>query len=232
MRKKMMLLAFPALLFAACNVKTNPGAEKSIQLDSIKVGRAHLTEPKHYEGLFRMHQSNFLDCGSGKLFVLSDLPAEADTMYSNILPDAYSDQSVYMEMEAAADLNDANLLHYSSGIKMERKNYKNVCTEFDYWCMGTEPFWQVEISKTESLIDFHDPMAQKTTHLMYAEPEIKNGTTTYSSTDGESTIKIVIKKEKCNGAIDKPYDYSVQVELNGKKYNGCAIKSPEAKSNL
>ena len=61
-------------------------------------------------------------------------------------------------------------------------------------------------------------------HFVYAEPDIKNGLTVYNSTDGENKISVAIKKEKCNGAIDKQYEYSVQVQLNELKYNGCAIK--------
>ncbi len=221
--KKTLTLSVSALILSACNVSTNPENNASLKLDSLVVKR-ETKAPEHYTGLFRAHQSNFLDCGSGQLFVLTGLPPSMDTMYSNILPDAYADEAVYVEMEAARDAQDPTALHYTSGLKMERKNYKNTCIASDYWVMGIEPFWQIQISKAEGLIDFHDPMAQKTTHFVYAAPEIKNGVEVYSTTDGENTIRISVKKEKCNGAVDKQYDYSAQVEFNGKKYSGCAIK--------
>ena len=145
-------------------------------------------------------------------------------MYNLILPNAYTDEAIYIEMNASLDPNDANAILFTDNIKAEQKNYKNTCIESDYWCTGTEPFWIIQISKAEDLIDFYNPMEQKTTHFVYAIPEIKNGITTYSSTDGENKIKVIIKKEKCNGAIDKQYDYSAQVQLNDKKYSGCAIK--------
>ncbi|MGZ4048193.1 MAG: hypothetical protein ACXVNN_02455, partial [Bacteroidia bacterium] len=91
-------------------------------------------------------------------------------------------------------------------------------------CFGTEPFWQIQISEKENLIDFYDPMEQKTTHFIYSKPEIKDGITTYTSSDKKDRISIAIKKEKCNGAIDPQYDYSVLVTLNDKKYNGCASR--------
>ena len=201
-----------------------------MQLDSIKIGRETKSVVKQYQGLYRAHQSNFLDCESGKLFVMQNTTT-IDSLYNLILPNAYSDEAIYIEMNACLDPNDPNAILYRDGIKAEQKNYKNTCIQSDYWCTGFEPFWIIQISKGEDLIDFYNPMEQKTTHFVYSTPEIKNGTTTYSSTDGENKISIVIKKEKCNGAIDKQYDFSVQVQLNDKKYNGCALQTHVVKAS-
>lgn len=208
----------------ACNVSTTPENNGTVSLDSIKVGRETKPEIKHYSGLYRAHTSNFLDCESGKLYVLKNTNTILDSMYNLILPNAYTDEAIYIEMNASLDPNDANAILFTDNIKAEQKNYKNTCIPSDYWCTGTEPFWVIQISKAEDLIDLYNPMEQKTTHFVYAIPEIKNGITTYSSTDGENKIKVIIKKEKCNGAVDKQYDYSAQVQLNDKKYSGCAIK--------
>lgn len=222
--KKTILLIAPILFLLACNVNTNPQNNTSMQLDSINIGRETKPEIKQFHGLYRAHQSNFLDCESGQLFVLKNTSI-VDSMYNLILPNAYSDEAMYIEMNASIDPTDSGSIIYSDNLKAEQKNYKNTCIQSDFWCTGTEPFWVIQISKDEDLIDFYNPMEQKTTHFVYAKPEIKNGTTTYSSTDGENKINVVIKKEKCNGAIDKQYDFSVQVQLNDKKYNGCALQT-------
>lgn len=227
--KNTIFFSFAILFVSACNVSTSPENNTSIQLDSIKIGREAKGETKHFQGLYRSHQSNFLDCESGQLFVLKNTSV-VDSLYNLILPNAYTDEAIYVKMNASLDPNDPNSILFTDGIKAEQKNYKNNCIQSDYWCTGIEPFWVMQISKSEDLIDFYNPMEQKTTHFVYAKPEIKNGVTTYTSTDGENKITVVIKKEKCNGAIDKQYDFSVQIQLNDKKYNGCGLQTYVAKA--
>ena len=227
---KKTLITFTWILFlSACNVSTTTENNSTVGLDSIKMGRETKAEVKHFQGLYRSHQSNFLDCESGQLYVLKNTSV-IDSIYNLILPNAYTDEAIYMEMNASLDPDDPNAILFTDGIKAEQKNYKNTCIQSDYWCTGFEPFWIVQISKGEDLIDFYDPMEQKTTHFVYTLPEIKNGVTTYKSTDGENNITVIIKKEKCNGAIDKQYDFSVQVQLNDKKYNGCGLQTHVVKA--
>lgn len=228
--KKAIALFYVTIFLSACNVSTSPENKNSIKLDSIKIGRENKPTIKQFQGLYRAHQSNFLDCGSGQLMALKNT-AEIDSIYNLLLPNAYSDEAIYIEMNASIDPNDSGSIIYSDNLKAEQKNYKNTCIQSDYWCTGTEPFWVLQISKNEDLIDFYNPMEQKTTHFVYAKPEIKNGVTTYNSTDGENKINIVIKKEKCNGAIDKQYDFSVQVQLNDKKYSGCGLQTQVVKAS-
>jgi len=229
--KNTMLLYSVVMLFSACNLSTSPENKTSLQLDSIKIGRETKSEIKQFKGLYRSHQSNFLDCENGGLFLLKNTSI-VDSLYNLILPNAYSDEAIYIEMNASIDPNDPNAITYSNNIKAEQKNYKNNCVESDYWCTGFEPFWIVQISKNEDLIDFYNPMEQKTTHFVYAKPEIKNGSSTYSSTDGENKITVIIKREKCNGAIDSQYDFSVQVQLNDKKYSGCGLQTKVVKASV
>ncbi len=219
--KKIFYLVSLILFLLACNVNTTIN-NHTLSLDSIKVGREAKSVPHQFNGLYREHTSQFLDCGTGALFVLKNTQL-LDSLYNSILPNAYADEAIYVEVNASTDVNDSTVILFTSNLKAEQKNYKNTCITADYWCTGTEPFWQIQISKAEDLIDFYNPMEQKTTHFVYAEPEIKNGVTTYFSSDGENKISIIIKKEKCNGATDLQYDYSVEVNLNNKKFNGCAI---------
>ena len=109
-------------------------------------------------------------------------------------------------------------------MKTEFKNYQNDCISFEYWCIGNEPFWQLQISEKENLIDFYDPMEQKTIHFNYIKSENKNESLNYSVKNESNTIGIKIKKEKCSDGIsEKKYNYSVTVILNHKTYKGCAV---------
>lgn len=221
--KKIFFLVSLTLFLLACNVSTTPENNGTVSLDSIKVGRETKPTLRQFKGLYRAHQSDFLDCETGKLFVLKNTHT-FDSLYKLILPNAYAGEALYIEMYASLDPTDLNEILFFDAIKAEQKNYKNNCISSDYWCTGIEPFWMIQISKNENIIDFYNPMEQKTTHFLFSNPEIKNDLTIYTSINGENKISITIKKEKCNGAIDKQYDYSAQVQLNDKKYNGCAIK--------
>lgn len=226
---KKIIAALSLITFlSGCNLNTPPDNQLPTKLDSIKIQRDTISGLKEYKGLYRAHNSNFITCDDGKRYVLKNNTI-LDSLYNNILPNAYADEAVYLEIKAGIDPTGSNLIDMSTGsvIVMEQKNFKNTCLPYEYWCIGTEPFWTIQISKAEDLIDFYNPMEQKTTHFVYSKPEIKNGMVYYSSTDGKNVITITINKEKCNGAIDKQYDHSVQAQLNGKKYSGCAIKYSE-----
>jgi uncharacterized membrane protein len=152
-----------------------------------------------------------------------------DSLYKSVLPNpAYPEQAIFADVKGVlTSTNGISSLAIKEVVHVEQRGLKNTCVPYDYWCTGTEPFWQVQISEQENLIDFYNPMEQKTSHFIYSKAEIKNGVTHYSSSDKENRISITIKKEKCNGAIDTPYNYSVEVLLNDKKYSGCAIKYGE-----
>ena len=209
----------------SCNINTSPDKNASLKLDSIKIGRETKTSTSIFQGLYYPHYSNFINCSDGKRYILKSNNL-VDSAYNKILPNAYTDEAVFLEINASLDIYDTTTINFGMGstFKMEQKSHKNTCIASDYWCTGIEPFWLIQISKKEDLIDFYNPMEQKTMHFVYAKPDIKNGLTVYNSTDGENKISVAIKKEKCNGAIDKQYEYSVQVQLNELKYNGCAIK--------
>jgi uncharacterized membrane protein len=69
-------------------------------------------------------------------------------------------------------------------------------------------------------------MKQKTSHFLFQKPEIKDDIINYSSEDKQlkNNITVQIKKEPCSdGMSEKKYNYSAEVNLNGKIYKGCAV---------
>lgn len=227
MKKNISIVSLSVVLLS-CNLNNAPEENNSLKLDSLKIARDTTPVVKEFKGLYRPHYSTFINCEDGKTYVLKNNDL-LDSLYKEVLPNAYTDEAVYVKMNASIDPNQSDIINFDPGSQtsMEQKNHKNTCIPYEYWCTGIEPFWIIQISKAEDLIDFYEPMEQRTTHFMYAVPVIKDETTIYSSSDGENKIIVTIKKEKCNGAIDKQYDYSASVQLNGNKYNGCAIKFAE-----
>lgn len=228
MQKLIILFFTAAVLFSSCN---NQGENKIvINPPKIRIDQDTLRIVKPFKGLY----SNFAGV---KTFSACDQPGiihgitnttELDSLYKKIHPNAYVGQAIYVEMTAeissSPDKGYADLLTVKSCEKAEQKNHKNTCITSDYWGFGSEPFWLLQISKKEDLIDFYNPMEQTTTHFHYSAPATKNELVVYSAEENGNKINIIIKKEKCNGAIDPQYEYSVKVELNGRIMSGCARK--------
>ena len=190
------------------------------KLDSVNFKRETSATIKEYNGLYDPSGHTFRSCDNDMIYYIEDSTGGIDSAIAKI-----DFSTVFMSMKGYEKHSaDENLILVKELITVEQKSYKNTCIAYDFWCFGTEPFWQIEISEKENLIDFYNPMEQKMTHFEYTKPEIKNGITNYISSNKENKISIAIKKEKCNGAIDPQYNYSVQVALNDKKYAGCVSK--------
>lgn len=111
---------------------------------------------------------------------------------------------------------------------MEKKNFRNTCVPYDFWALGNEPNWSLQISEKENLIEFNLPSDKKVYYFFYEEPREENGIIFYTSHNEiqRYAIDVSVKKEKCSDTMsEKVYDYSVEVEISGgKKYKGCGIK--------
>jgi uncharacterized membrane protein len=189
---------------------------------------------KDFSGLLLHNKKlmKFISCDHPELVHLIKNNDQIDSLYKKILPNAYDGESLFLQAQMETSPSDNNtysdLLTVKKVIKAEQKNPVNTCIPFNFWCKGNEPFWQTEISEKENLIDFYNPMEQRTTHFIYYQPETKNGIIEYVSKGEKNEIKISIKNEKCSdGMSEKTYNYSVEVILNGKKYKGCAMKCGE-----
>jgi len=113
-------------------------------------------------------------------------------------------------------------------VQVEKKNFNNTCIQYNFWGLGNEPNWSLQISEKENMIEFFDLAEGKEYYFFYEEEIDEDGKIVYASHNNiqRYTIKIFIKKEPCSDTMsDKVYDYSVEVNLNNdKKYKGCAIK--------
>jgi uncharacterized membrane protein len=222
------------VLFSSCN----PQGENPLATNSsvVKLENDTLHIIKEFRGLLinKKDEKQFISCDNIEMIHLLEKNDQTDTILKNILPNALDGESVFLEMQAeikpSSDKKYTDILSIKKFIKVEQKSYMNTCIPYDFWCKGNEPFWQLQISEKENLIDFYDPMQQKTTHFPYSKQEIKDGIVQYNSKDEKlkNNILIRIKKEECSdGMSEKKYNYSVQVVLNGSNYKGCALKYEE-----
>src|SRR3546814_593801 len=143
--------------------------------------------------------------------------------------------SVFAELEAVklpAQEGGTQAAEYDSLLKVVRvlnvtaKNFKTDCFPYDFWCLGNEPFWSVEISGGENLIRLTDMGTESAYFYEYTEPTIENDLYTYDvpAESGQPSLKIIVKKEPCSdGMSDRDYDYSVTARYGDRTLNGCAI---------
>lgn len=123
-------------------------------------------------------------------------------------------------------------LYVQDVISVEKKNSKNTCVPYDFWALGNEPNWSLQISEKENLIELIIP-GEKTYYFFFAEPKIENGVIHFNNHNKiqRYVIEIAIRKQKCSDTMsDKVYDYSVEVNLVGiKKLKGCGIRGSNFK---
>jgi uncharacterized membrane protein len=225
------------LLFIVFIYSCNNGGNNSVRINSEPDSlndTLHII--KEFSGLLinGKKEKTFISCEDPSKIHLLENNDQTDTLLKSILPDAYEGQSVFLKMMAeikpASDHKYSDILEVRQYIKAEQKNQTNTCIPYDFWGKGNEPFWQLQISQNENLIDFYKPMENKTIHFLYTPPVIKNDIITYLANDENSknSISIILKKEKCSdGMSEIEYNYSAEIILNGNKFKGCAVKFGE-----
>ena len=238
MMKKVLMICSLWFYLNACssNDNTFKNKQNGSNVDSLSMPNNAVEK---YIGLyFYSKEGSILRiCGKDSLqYLVEDTSLNLEKKYKETLPYGYERQTVYVQLEGTLKGKNAqntegvaapfaNVLSVKNIVRIEPKDWDNNCFGFDLNGFGTEPFWSLEVSKKLDLIDFNDVGSQKYYHFNYAIPEKKGDVTSYKSTsyDGQTTIEVVVKKGNCNnGMNDKPYPFSVEVLLNGKKYAGCA----------
>lgn len=226
MKKTIVPFCF-IFLFLSCSPVTNNN-ESAKTVDSAAVDVHPVKEIKEYKGVY--HPGQFKNAEDSELYTFYDSDQKKiDSLYHNILPNPYPNQTVFMHFKGKADSFPTNTGFRTSItelISMELKNAFNGGIAYDYWCMGNEPFWQIQISEKENLIDFYDPMIPKFYHFIFSKAETKGKQKVYTAEDkgGNNKIKITIINEICSdGMSERIYKNKSEVVLNGNAYKGCAV---------
>lgn len=177
------------------------------------------------------------DCvDTSKVFYIKDETGTLSQRYDSLPGLQHTDEAVLVELRGTVEKlkidSIAKTLPHTLKVhgiqRMERKNFQNTCIPYEFWALGNEPNWNVQISQAENLISFEDFNSEKTYRFNYKEPKISKDTTSWTyetrNTNERANIRVIIRKQECDDTMtDMKYKYSAEVLINGRNYRGCAI---------
>jgi uncharacterized membrane protein len=217
-------------LCVSCNSADKQGQPESTSAKAIEASE------QNFSGLLTRNSSEmyFMDCAEGKkYYFIKDETGEIDSFYESAQFQSYEGEAVYCELKGI--LQSANnqpnyhdgLLTVKSILKAQPKNFRNTCIPYEYWGVGTEPFWSLQISQGENLIDWKDGSKEITHRFKYAPPIINGNMITYNATENETgkVIQIQIEPRSCSdGMSEMQYEYEMSFTYDRENFSGCAIK--------
>lgn len=249
---KTLLFIFIILFLAAC-ADTPPAGTTADKLKADSLPAATDTvinsQPRSIapptlqimRGLYRPDPkgNSFYDCTSGKTYRVNTQPPRLDSLYRQACqPAPYDNESVYAVLRgyvmplptgASAETGDGSL--NITGIDtMSAKTMFNTCLAYDFWCIGTEPFWGLLISEKEAGLFLKNMGDDRGRRFAWAAPKIKGDSWTYTTTDPKTgeKVNVVIRKTPCSdGMSDRRYNYAVEVRIGGQVLRGCAVRYGE-----
>ena len=203
--------------------------------------RSHSTADRTLKGLFVVGKNirSFRSCDDPdkNYFVIDSTDQMVDlykTMFLN--SPAFPYEYVYVEVKGSVkppssemiSMGFDSVITVKDVLTFEQKNYRNTCIPYDFWALGNDPSWSLQVSEKEDIIALKD-YTNNTVYLFeYFSPRIVNDEIfTYNSNNyaNQTSISAVFKKQPCHeGDRNDQYEYSVSVIINGKKYSGCGIK--------
>ena len=246
------------ILFAmlSCNSdKQIETVEDSVAIDSMEADgtitdTADITpqsvqkagEVKIFKGLYSFGNevSTFRECENpSKLYWLEDKSKKLSSAYKKATEFlSYPYESVYIEvkgyLKGKSNIGYAeeyeNVLIVTDLISLKPKSYRTECFNYEFICLGNEPFWSLDILPDEKLIALKDVGSEKTYTFPYSAGKIAGNRITFqTSNDKKETLKAVITRENCSdGMSDRVYSHSAEVTINGKTLKGCAIKKGDS----
>jgi len=246
---RLLFVVSMLISLAACTPKTAPtktpasggpvdsGMKESAAKDDMPIDKVEQT----YVGLYRQRDGKleFTPCEAPEksYWVLGETEA-LEELYASAIRQGYEGQNVVASMRgvlkkpkpsrgaAMASPYDAQLV-VSEVVKVRPKNFRNTCVPFDFWGLGNEPFWSLQISEAEGIIEF-SKLGAATEVAEYVKPSIENEglTSRYFMTfPSGQRMKVKVTKEDCKDSMaGNPYDYSIEVSYNGEVLKGCATK--------
>ncbi len=239
---KRYIFVFSAILtLHSCSSPEKPvGTRDSLTVKPSETGSLS-TKPVTFEGLYTFGNevNTFQDCnGSKTVYWVNDSLTNLRDKYKETTSFlSYPYESVYAEVKGylsgKSSLGYAseyeNVLVVTDIIKLEAKNFRTECYNYEFIALGNEPFWSVDIIPQERRIILKDVGQEKVYEFFYAPQTVSGGIHRYESTNpARDKLIIEIREEKCSdGMSDRQYNYSAEVRLNERLLKGCAIKKGE-----
>ncbi|MBC7914378.1 MAG: hypothetical protein H7Y07_09675, partial [Pyrinomonadaceae bacterium] len=236
------------LVLLGCSSSTQTGSnEDSLGKDSFLISDTTLaiqptpsnlaSETKTYTGLYISgnKMSTFRNCSNQKrVYWVEDESQKLMEAYkttTNFMHYPY--ESMYVEvkgyLKGKSNIGYAgeyqNVLAVTDLVTISQKSYKTDCFNYEFICLGNEPFWSLEINPDEKIIALKDVGVEKTYLFSYKAAKHTGNSYVYeTSNERKESITILITQQTCSdGMSDRQYHYSAQVNIDGKTLKGCAI---------
>ncbi len=207
-------------------------------------GVAYGAEVVTVEGLYRSAQRNgiLVPCGDrrGPGYEVVTSPA-LDAAYAKTIRQGYEGQPVVATLTGRLEAMPAapggageppamQRFYVESVDTLAAKNPRNTCVPYDFWALGNEPFWNVQISSNEGLAQW-SMLGENTVGYEYAAPLVEQGgQVTRYVFPGQQRMKVTLTKGECiDNMAGNRFPYSVVVERAGKSYRGCAHDATSAR---
>ena len=228
-----------AILFYSCNSPKN--ADQQADSASLKsqpeISQPVNKTPVEFKGIYTLGNevNTFMDCSNQHTYWVNDSLAPLNKPYQKTLqPLPYPNESVYAEVKGylagKSNLGYAseyeNVLVVTDIIKLEAKNFKTACYNYEFIALGNEPFWSLNIFPAEQQIVLKDLSTKKVYQFPYQPANIGGGVYRFETrNDQKDKLVVVIREEPCSdGMSDNKYSYSAEVVINNRTLKGCAIK--------
>lgn len=179
---------------------------------------------------------HFLDCALGNnYYQVIDASGTLDSLYQ-LISATYqiaTHEALYCELLGYVS-PEKHLSHYHDGSLVVKqvhhlypKNFRNTCIPYEFWAIGTEPFWSLQISKAENLIEWKNGSEGTLHQFIYVLPETIGSMIHYLTQEINSgkPLDIRIEQRPCtDGMSENEYEYELIMTYGEKSYAGCAMK--------
>ncbi|MEZ4941694.1 MAG: hypothetical protein R3D58_12520 [Saprospiraceae bacterium] len=227
MRQKPLFYFICGLLFACEN--TTPTKAPTHALSAQQVADAPV---QTLQGMYRNDARGafFYDCTAGENLRVQTKSAGLDSLYRALQqPTSYPGEPVFAVLHGKVlkPGGGPGQLIITKVDTLLMRTLHNNCQPYDFWCIGTEPFWGLVISESEGKIALKQIADGQGKVFPWTQPKQDGETVLYESTDpatGEK-INVMLRKEPCSdGMSERMYPYSVELRFGAQILSGCALK--------
>jgi uncharacterized membrane protein len=242
---KYFLLLVSASLIFSCNHEKKQPPGKAFTKDTIETKQTESL--KRYKGLFVSGKNmlSFRNCDNADInYFVIDSTHQMANLYKTMFMStpAFPYEYVYVEIKGSAEDSPPeiaakgfdSIIRVDEILTFEQKNYRNACIPYDFWALGNQPNWSLQVSEKEGILALKDYSNNEVYLFEYFAPKVVNDEVfTYNSNNyaNQTSITAIFKKQACgDGVSNNQYQYSVSVLINGKRYTGCAIRGSSGQS--
>ncbi len=227
MRQKPLFYILCGLLFA-CENSTPTNAPTN----ALSAQQVAAVPVQTLQGMYRNDAKGtfFYDCTAGENYRVQTKPTGLDSMYRALQqPPSYPGEPVFAVLHGKVIKpgGEPGQLIITKVDTLLMRTLHNNCQPYEFWCIGTEPFWGLVISESEGKIALKQIAEGQGKVFPWTQPKQEGDVVLYESTDpatGEK-IAVMLRKEPCSdGMSERMYPYSAKLKYGGQMLQGCALK--------